>query len=225
MCRAARVRRALCTEQSAMTDPRLAWIARMRWLALCAGLLLLTACGGPQLPPLPPDSVILAFGDSLTDGVGADRAGSYPRVLAELTGRTVIEAGIPGETTAEGRARLPDLLSEHQPDLLILLEGGNDILRNQTAGTKSNLAAMIEMAGAQGIPVVLVAVPEKKLLSSAAPWYPELAEEYGLVYEGELVGRLMRSAEYKSDPVHFNAAGYRRLAEGLRDLLEAHGAL
>lgn len=191
--------------------------------ALCC--LLLAACGERKLAPLPADAVVLAFGDSLTDGVGAGPAESYPRVLAELTGRTVIAAGVPGETTAEGLERLPEALAEHRPDLLILLEGGNDILRNQTADTKANLAAMIEFAQARDIPVVLVAVPEKKLLSSAAPWYAELAAEYGLALEDELVGKLMRSAQYKADPVHFNAAGYRALAEGIRDLLEAEGAL
>lgn len=184
-----------------------------------------SGCGERKLSPLPPGATVLAFGDSLTDGVGAEGGEDYPAVLAELTGWNVIEAGVPGETTAEGLRRLPGLLAEHEPQLLILLEGGNDILRNQTARTRDNLAEMIGMATARGIPVLLIAVPEKKLLSSAAPWYRELAASHDVIYEGELIGRLMRDAQYKSDPIHFNAAGYRVMAAEIRDLLAENGAL
>ncbi len=197
----------------------------LHWVLLL--LVLVAGCSrdGPTLTALPPGATVLAFGDSLTDGVGAKPHENYPAVLAELTGWNVVEAGVPGETTGEGRRRLPALLDEHQPALLILLEGGNDILRNQTARTRDNLAAMIGMAAERDIPVLLIAVPEKKLLSSAAPWYGELASVHDVIYEGELVGRLMRDAQYKSDPIHFNAAGYRVMAEEIRDLLAERGAL
>ncbi len=199
-------------------------LSRLRFLWLWS-VLLLAACGEDRLAALPADATIVAFGDSLTRGVGAQPDESYPAVLAHLTGLRVINAGVSGETTGEGRERLPEVLEAHRPDLLILLEGGNDILRNRTAAAKKNLAAMIEMAQAAGVPVILVAVPEKKLLSNAAPWYAELAAEYDLVLEDELIGGLMRSAQYKSDPVHFNAAGYARIAERLHELLTESGAL
>lgn len=194
---------------------------------LClASLLLLSGCGGPQLMPLAPDATILAFGDSLTHGVGASQGNDYPSVLAQLTGRTVVNAGISGETTEQGRQRLDDMLRRHQPQLLILLEGGNDILRNAPAGqTKENLAAMIDSAEAVGVDVILVGVPEKKLFSDAAPLYLELADTYDLVLEDDLIGTLLRRPGLKSDPIHFNDAGYRALAEGLHEVLQDHGAL
>jgi len=193
--------------------------------ALVAGVGLLAACEAGRLQPLPPDGVILAFGDSLTAGKGTSRDNSYPSVLAQLSGRTVINAGISGELTDEGLARLPGMLDQHRPDLMILIEGGNDILQNRTRATKNNLAQMIELAQGRGIEVVLIGVPEKNLFSNSAPFYEELADEYALAYHDELISDLLRQPSYKSDSVHFNADGYREMAEGIYELLQDQGAL
>ncbi len=198
-------------------------LAFFSWLFL---LLAIVGCSSPELEPLPPGSRILAFGDSLTYGVGADLENSYPAVLARLTGLEVINAGVSGETTTEGLARLERELEEKRPALLILLEGGNDILRNHSpARIKSNLAAMISQAETRDIPVVLLGVPEKKLFSSSAPVYEELAAEYNVIFDAGLVAGLLRNPLYKSDPVHLNAQGYRKMAESIFELLEDSGLI
>ena len=197
-------------------------------LRTLAAVLLVAAggCGGDALSPLPDDGVILAFGDSLTAGVGVSAARSYPSVLAELTGLRVVNAGVSGEVTAAGLRRLPGELSRATPNLLILLEGGNDILRNgSSTSTKANLAAMIEIAQASGTEVVLIGVPEKNLFSSSAPYYEQLASEYSVVFAPKIVARLLRSPAMKSDPIHFNEHGYRALAEAIHELLVDNGAL
>jgi len=197
-----------------------------RRIAVILVAVVLSGCGQPPLPPLSADAVILAFGDSLTAGVGASNGDDYPQVLSTLTGREVINAGASGDTTAGGLSRLPDILDETRPELMILLLGGNDILRNESAATtRDNLAAIIEIARNEGVEVVLLGVPEKNLFSAAAPFYDELAERYDLVYERELVGRLLKRPGYKSDPIHLNDKGYRALAEGVHELLEDSGAL
>ena len=189
-------------------------------------LLLVVSCSNDKLDPLPDNAVILAFGDSLTKGKGVSEVDSYPKVLSELSGRSVINAGISGEITTDGLARLPAVLDDTQPDLMILLEGGNDILRNiNIQTTKSNLAAMIETAHGRGIPVILIGVPEKKLFSDSASIYPELADEHDLVFDEDLVADLLRNASFKSDAVHLNATGYRAMAEKIHELLNDNGAL
>ncbi len=189
---------------------------------------LLAGCGEevPPLPPLAPGAPVLAFGDSLTYGTGAPAGEDYPSHLADLTGHPVINAGVPGELAAQGRKRLPDLLDEHLPGLLILLHGGNDLLRRRPPGAlEADLRAMIAAARARGIPVVLLGVPSPGPGLAVPDLYPRLAAAFGLPYDGELLRRLERDPRLKADPVHLNGEGYRRLARGLRDLLARAGAL
>lgn len=93
-----------------------------------------------------------------------------------LTRRVVVNAGVSGETTSQGLARLSTALDEARPALMILLMGGNDILRGMSMdAAKANLAAMIEMAVSEGVQVVLVGVPERSLFFRSAQMYRELA--------------------------------------------------
>lgn len=197
----------------------------LSWVIVLACLL--SACGDdPVLAPLDSDATVLAFGDSLTRGVGARAEESYPSVLANLTGRTVVNAGVPGETTAGGRQRLPGVLADVQPDLLLLLQGGNDFLRAVRADvTRDNLEAMVEAATDAGVAVVLIGVPDRVLFADSADFYEDVAARYELVLDRDSLAGLLRDQALKSDPIHLNAAGYRQLAEAIHTLLEDHGAL
>jgi lysophospholipase L1-like esterase len=172
------------------------------------------------------DATILAFGDSLTAGSGAAEAESYPAVLAGLTGRKVINAGIPGEVSASGLQRLPELLERERPALLILCHGGNDLLRQQEqTALADNLRSMLRLAGEKGVPVLLVAVPSFNLALEPPTLYAELAKEFNLPIESRILPRILGKSSLKSDHIHPNAAGYRLLAEALFKLLKKSGAL
>lgn len=181
-------------------------------------VLLLSGCRDslPRLQPLAPDAVILAFGDSLTAGYGAAPQESYPAVLQQLTGRRVVNRGISGEVSAEGLQRLPAELSRFRPDLVILCHGGNDLLRRQPAERlTANLEAMIELIRADGAQVLLVGVPQPGLRLRTAPLYEELARRLEVPYEGRILRDILDDNGLKSDTIHPNMAGYRRLAEAL----------
>lgn len=196
-------------------------------LLLVATLMLFSACSrGPQLPRLPVDATILAFGDSLTYGTGAGETENYPAVLSRLTGRKVVNAGVAGEVSATGAQRLPELLERERPALLILCHGGNDLLAHQShQSIADNLRSMIRMAKERGIAVVLVAVPAPDLTLTPPRLYEEVAGEFRIPLERKALAHILAKGSLKSDHIHPNAAGYRMLAEALAGLLKKSGAL
>lgn len=196
-------------------------------IVIMAALLLIAGCGQePQLPPLPQQAVILAFGDSLTHGTGAGRGQSYPEVLAVLTGREVVDSGIPGEESDAGLERLPAVLEEVQPALVILGHGGNDMLRKRApARTEDNLRRMVELAREQGAQVVLLGIPKPGIFLGTHPMYPRLAESLGIPLEADALADILAEPSLKSDAIHPNGEGYQRLADALHRLLVDAGAL
>lgn len=198
--------------------------------AACLLLLVaaLAGCGGgtPKLGKLPADAVVLAFGDSLTFGTGAQTEASYPAVLERLIGRKVWSAGVPGEVSAAGLARLPSALDYYTPKLLILCHGGNDFLRKLgDAQAAENVRGMIRLARKEGIDVVLIGVPKPGLFPSPPDFYAEIAKEFGLPYEDAALKTILRDNELKSDVAHPNAKGYAMLAQAVAALLKKSGAL
>ena len=201
------------------------WNFAHAWLVALA--LILGGCGdSAKLPRLAASDVIVAFGDSLTFGTGAGEQESYPAVLSGLIGRTVVRAGVPGEVTAQGLERLPQVLEEHRPRLVIVCFGGNDMLRKVAKDQiKANLRRILQMIRDRGAAAVLVGVPQPALLTSAPEFYAELAQEFRIPYEGKVVKEVLFTADMKSDPIHPNARGYRRIAEALAAVLKQAGAI
>lgn len=196
-------------------------------VTILATTLLSAACSTvPQLAPLAADATILAFGDSLTAGTGAGDAESYPAVLSRLTGRKVVNAGVPGEVSAVGLLRLPELLDRERPALLILCHGGNDLLARQDQRMiAENLRNMLRLASERGIPVLLVAVPAPGLALKPPALYEELSIEFRIPLERKALAHILAKNSLKSDYIHPNAAGYRLLAEAVAELLKKSGAL
>jgi len=191
-------------------------------------LILLTACSDPQqqLAQLPDDAIILAFGDSLTYGTGANKGESYPAILETSVNRKVINAGVPGELSMQGLKRLPKLLEKHQPDLLILCHGGNDIIRKQDlAEAETNIRQMIALAENKNIPVILLGVPKPGLFLSSAKLYANIAKNSNVIFMPNLIPDILSDASMKSDPIHPNKTGYRKMASSLAIILRNVGAL
>jgi lysophospholipase L1-like esterase len=121
---------------------------------------------------------------------------------------------------------LPDLLEETQPDLVLLCLGGNDFLQKiPTEQTENNLRQMLTLLQAKKIPVVLIAVPELDLFLRPSPIYKNLAQTYQVPLDLKTLSELEIQSDKKSDHIHFNAAGYRELAESVANLLKETGAL
>jgi len=189
---------------------------------------LLAGCGErvPPLPRLDGNAVVLAFGDSLTYGTGASTLESYPAVLERLIGRKVVAAGVPGEVSATGLERLSEALEQTQPKLLILCHGGNDFLRKlPEMQAAANVRAMVKLARDKGVDVVLLGVPKLGLTGSPAGFYAEIAQEFRIPYDGDVLKTVLTDNALKSDWVHPNAKGYARIAGSLAELLKRAKAI
>lgn len=179
-----------------------------------------------QLATLGTDATILAFGDSLTYGTGAKPGEDYPSILANLSNLSVINAGIPGEISSKGLQRLPDLLNQHNPDLLILIHGGNDILKKlPRLEQKNNLLTMIKLATAKDIEVLMLGVPEPGIFLKSAAIYEEISNETTIAGEFSILPDILGDQSLKSDIAHPNAKGYRQMADKIFEFLKDSGAI
>ena len=167
------------------------------------------------------DSVILAFGDSLTFGYGAANDFSYPAHMQKKTGLHIINGGVNGEFSSEGLGRLPRLL-EHKPDVVILCHGGNDLInKRSTQKLKENLLAMIALIQESGARVLFVGVPNFGLFGfHTHEVYEEIADETNVLYEDEVLTNVQKDDSLKSDYVHPNKDGYEMMAERFIYLLQ-----
>lgn len=204
---------------------------RRHFLLLTAAAL--AACGkkAPKHSALPRGSAVLALGDSLTYGYGANPTESYPARLAELTGWTVTNGGVSGDTSAQALARLPELLREHTPRLVIISIGGNDFLRRQPENeTRTNIRAIIQACKAAGAETLLVGVPGVGVGAALGypgdhPLYADLAKAENVPYYANGWSQILGKDALKSDQIHPNAAGYAEFARGLTAYLKENGWL
>lgn len=212
----------------------------------------LAACSDRAPPPPPPDNaaqpaaaatpapderVVVAFGDSLYAGYQLDPGkGLAPMLEKALRAggiqARVVNAGVSGDTSAAGLARLDFTLDglPRRPDLMLVGLGGNDMLRGlRPQETRANLDAILTKAQQRGIPVLLtgmMASPNMGPDYRAAfdPIYPELAKAHGArLYPFMLDGVIGNRALQLPDGIHPNDKGVARIVERLAPMVK--GAL
>lgn len=195
-------------------------------------LLLITACGHHPASQvaIPPGATVLILGDSLSYGTGANAGEDYPALLAQTTGWQVVNAGVPGDTSAGALARLPQLLEAHQPQLLIIELGGNDLLRQtKVASIEANLSAIITIAKKRNLPTVLIAIPKISAVAalfgqlSDHPLYATVAKTTGTPLIEEVFSTVLSKRDLKSDQIHPNAKGYQEVSRKLSVALQQLG--
>lgn len=210
--------------------------SRRLGLVLClvfTALLVASGCGrSPRFAPLPAGSLVVAFGDSVTYGTGAGAGEDYPARLAALTGWEVVNAGVPGEVSEEALARLPTVLADRRPALVLVELGGNDFLhRIPERQVRERLGAIVARIREGGAVPVLVAVPRPTLVGAAsghlgdAPLYADLGRETATPVVEDVLARVLSDESLRADPIHPNARGYERLAAGIADALTQTGLL
>ena len=157
---------------------------------------------------------IICFGDSLTHGTGASRDKDYPSQLSKMISRPVINAGVPGDTTARALQRLERDVLAYSPDIVLITLGGND-LKNGIAKEVAfeNLKVIVNLIHNQGARVIIggLSIPFRD--RGFGRGYQKLADETGATLIPNILEDIMGNRNLMSDPIHPNDAGYKIMAQ------------
>ncbi len=173
--------------------------------------------------------VIVCFGDSITLGVGAN---GYPTFLQSMvSGHTVVNAGVRGEVTNSGAARINGVMQAHKPKYALIMEGANDISQGYTRATVAyNLGHMAEVARQHGAtPIVSTITPNTQVpvIGTAVPSYNNEIHGMAAGRKIALVDSYSRVApnwrQLNTDGLHPNDAGARVIAEGFAAAIPSGG--
>ncbi len=198
-----------------------------RWLALVVVLLVPVLYFWPRTAtrwPVtndPPESgtAIIAFGDSLTAGYGLPSEDSYPSQLSTILGKEIINAGIPGETTADALRRIDHDVLDRDPRIVLVCLGGNDMLRKMPIATQfTNLRRIVTQIQQKGALVILIGIEGNILYPGDYDReYQRLAEETGCVYIPNFLKSIIGHHDLMHDSIHPNGKGYAVFVERLMD--------
>ena len=198
-------------------------VTRKRFITLIALLIAVSAWVWWRQPNhwrfvnLPPAATgpWVAFGDSLTAGLGASENNGYPALLAQKLGVAIRNSGASGLTTDDGLKRL-DEVAALRPRLVLLCLGGNDVLnRAPRAQMLANLRAIIYRLQGGGSFVVLIGIRSASLRDHNETLFRSLAKETGCYYVPDLLRGIWGRPLLMSDAIHPNDLGYARIAERL----------
>ncbi|MGB7596775.1 MAG: GDSL-type esterase/lipase family protein [Gallionella sp.] len=150
--------------------------------------------------------------------------------MAQKTGWVVVNGGVSGDTSEEALQRLPGLLEQHNPVLVLVALGGNDMLRNiPQQQTIANLEQILTMIKAHGAKAVLLATPQPSVMGAvfqdltAPDFYRKVAEAQHVPLIEDAIADVLSDPKLKGDTLHPNAEGHVRLAEKIFKELQSIG--
>ena len=162
---------------------------------------------------------IVAFGDSLVEGVGSTQGNDFVSLLSKKIGQPIINLGHSGDTTADGVVRI-DELNKYKPKIVILLLGGNDYLKRIPATeTFKNLEIIIKNIEARGAIVILVGVRGGILNDHFDSEFKNLRDKYHTAFVSDILSGLIGNTKYMSDGIHPNDVGYGMISERIYSVL------
>lgn len=158
---------------------------------------------------------IIAYGDSLVSGYGVSEGDDAVSVLSTKLGVPLANFGVSGDTSAEALMRI-DTILEREPDIVIVLLGGNDALQQlSVTETEKNLSEILKKLKDAGIRPVLAGVLGGFPSDPYAAMFTRLASAHEVPLVPNVLSGLIGNTAYMSDEIHPNANGYARIAEKL----------
>jgi lysophospholipase L1-like esterase len=171
---------------------------------------------------VPRGETIVCFGDSLTAGIGGGEGMDYPSRLARLIGTDIINAGVPGDTTARALDRVGAVL-ELQPRIVMITLGGND-LKNGVGREVAfkNLEEIVRRFQDNGALVIIGGLDVPFWGRGFGDAYEELAEKTGSVLVANILQGIFGKPDLMSDRIHPNSDGYAVMAQYFYEALRPY---
>jgi len=202
----------------------------MKKVIIVAGMVLVALLGyryltsGPKVRNTTPQGEnIICFGDSLTAGTGATTGMDYPSQLARMIGRPVINAGLPGDTTAGALARLERDVLSRSPRIVLITIGGNDLTHGVDREVFSrDLQGIVTRIQAAGALVVVGGIEVPLGDRGYRDGYQEVARATGAIFIPNIFQGILGHPDLMSDPIHPNPAGYTLMAERFHETIRPY---
>lgn len=168
----------------------------------------------------PKNQTVVAFGDSLIEGVGATTGNDFVSIVGRNLGINIINKGVSGDTTASALGRINDILTLNPGVVIVLLGGNDEIRRIPKIDTFQNLGKIIENLESSGAVVVLLGVRGGILYDTREGDYKDLSKKYHTAYVSNVLDNLITDRKYMSDGIHPNDLGYAIIAERVTPVLK-----
>jgi len=178
--------------------------------------------GAPEAARPTSGDRVIAFGDSLVEGVGASIGGDLVSLLSARVGVPIVNAGRRGDTTASALARLDPAVLSQNPRVVIVVLGGNDVLRRlPQAETFSNLESIVGRIRGRGAAVILVGLSFGVFPDTYGNGYENLAHRTASGLVPDVLAGILGHADLMADQIHPNDRGYRMMADRIEPALRA----
>ena len=165
---------------------------------------------------------IVAFGDSLTYGLGVSRDNAYPAVLSQLAGREIVNLGVSGNTAQQGAMRMHDI-GKSMPCMVLIEFGGNDLLQNRPMEeTRKALEEIIDYVHGLNAMAVIVDTGGNYQMSRYTKMMKKLAKKKRALFIPGIMDGIFSDKSLKSDILHPNEKGYEIIADKVYEALKPY---
>jgi acyl-CoA thioesterase-1 len=193
-------------------------------VALSLGATGANACN-KSTSPTPSGPTVVAFGDSLVTGVGTTGGGNFVSVLSGRVGVTIRNAGRPGDTTGTALTRLDADVIARDPDLVIVLLGGNDLLQGLPVQQRvTNITTIAQRIRGSGARVILIGLGQGQI-DPYEGTLPGIATSTGSAYVPDVLQGIFGNSSLMFDLIHPNNAGHALMADRIEPTLRAELAM
>ena len=179
-------------------------------------------CGGDSPTSPSAATTVIAFGDSITFGIGTSGGSHYVALLSNRTGIAIENAGRPGDTTGTALSRIDGSVLSHDPDIVIVLLGGNDLLQGVPVEQRiSNITTIVQRIRARGAAVILVGLGNGPPLDPFDGALPAIAGQSSSTLVPGVLEGIFGVATLMADSIHPNNAGHAIIADRIEPALRA----